>query len=197
MEGAVVPEPGERIGLRLELETRPHVGVVERERGGVAETDGEPELLLGELLQPDAIDVERALDAAARDERHRDERLRIGWRAFDEPHARVEVGAVREHGLPMIDGPAGDPLPEGERLVGEHLVRILTAGEDAAQLAGGLVGLVEGEVVVGDEVADGVRDALEQRVERLLREHVVEHVGEPAVRLDERERCARRRRRRR
>ena len=99
MEGPVVPEPGERIGLRLELEARPHVGVVERERGGVAETDGEPELLLGELLQPDAVDVERPLDAAASDERHRDQRLRIGGSALDEAHAGVEVGAVREHGL--------------------------------------------------------------------------------------------------
>ena len=64
VEGAVVPEARERVGLRLELETRPDVGVVERERRGIAEPDGEPELLLGELLQPDAVDVERPLDAA-------------------------------------------------------------------------------------------------------------------------------------
>ena len=186
VEGAVVPEPREGIGLRLELEARPDVGVVERERRCVAEPDGEPELLLGELLQPDAVDVERPLDAAAGDERHRDQRLRVGGRALDEPHARVEVGAVREHGLAVLDGPARDPLPEGERLVGEHLVCVLAAGEDAPQLAGGLVGLVEREVVVRDQLADRVRDALEQRVERLLGEHVVEDVGQPAVRLDER-----------
>ena len=91
----------------------------------------------------------------------------------------------------------GDALPEGERLVGEHLVCVVAAGEDAPELAGRLVGLVEREVVVRDQLADRVRDPLEQGVERLLGEHVVEDVGEPAVRLDEREGCRRRRRHRR
>ena len=108
---------------------------------------------------------------------------------FDEPDARVEVGAVREHRLAVVDGPARDAQPEGERLVGEHLVRVLAACEDAAQQAVGLVGLVEREVVVRDQLGDRVRDPLEHRVERLLGEHVVEDVGEPAVRLDEREGC--------
>ena len=64
MERAVVPEPRERIGLRLELEACTDVRIVEGERGCVAEPDGELELFLGELLQSDAVDVERALDAA-------------------------------------------------------------------------------------------------------------------------------------
>ena len=41
--------PVERIGLRLELEAGPHLGVVERERRRVAESHGELELVLGEL----------------------------------------------------------------------------------------------------------------------------------------------------
>ncbi len=81
------------------------------------------------------------------------------------------------------------PCPKENGLVGQHLVCVLATGEDAAELAGGLVGLVEREIVVGDQLADGVRDALEQRVERLLGEHVVEHVGQPAVRLDEGQGC--------
>ena len=52
VEGAVVPEPGERIGLSLELEARARVRVVERERGCIPEPNGEAELLLGELSAP-------------------------------------------------------------------------------------------------------------------------------------------------
>ena len=48
MEGAVVVEASERIGLRLVLEARADVRVVERERRGVAESRRELELLLGE-----------------------------------------------------------------------------------------------------------------------------------------------------
>ena len=112
MEGAVIPEAREGVGLRLQLETRPDVGVVEREGGRVAEPDREPELFLRELLQADAVDVEGTLDPPACDQRDGDQRLRIGRRALDEPHPRVEVGAVRQHGLPVLDGPAGDPLSE-------------------------------------------------------------------------------------
>ena len=186
MEGAVIPEAREGVGLRLQLETRPDVGVVEREGGRVAEPDREPELFLRELLQADAVDVEGTLDPPACDQRDGDQRLRIGRRALDEPHPRVEVGAVCQHGLLVLDGPAGDPLSEAERLVGEHFVRIVAPGKHAAELASGLVRFVEGEIVVRNQLTDRVGDPLEQGVERLLREHVMEHVGETAVRLDER-----------
>ena len=73
VEGAVIPEACEGVRLRLELEARPDVGVVEREGGRVAEADREPELVLGELLQADAVDVEGTLDLAARDERYGDQ----------------------------------------------------------------------------------------------------------------------------
>ena len=49
-----------------------------------------------------------------------------------------------------------------------------------------LVGLVDVERLVGDEVGERVRDAVEQGVEALLREDVVEDLGEAPVRLDER-----------
>ena len=51
VERAVVPEPGQRVGLRLALERGADVRVVDRERRGVAEADDEPELVLGELLE--------------------------------------------------------------------------------------------------------------------------------------------------
>ena len=78
VERAVVPEAGQRVGLRLVLERRADVRVVDRERRRVGEPDDEPELVLRELLVAGAIDVERPLEAAARDERHGDQRLGVG-----------------------------------------------------------------------------------------------------------------------
>ena len=48
-----------------------------------------------------------------------------------------------------------------------------------------LVGLVDRERVVRDQVGERVGDAHEQRVEALLGEHLVEHVGEPPIGIDE------------
>ena len=116
VEGAVVVEAGERVRLGLVLEPRADVRVVDRERGSVAEALREEELLVGERrVLADAVDVERALELAARDERHRDERLGLDRRAGNEAHARIEVRLVREHGLAVVDGPAGDALAERER----------------------------------------------------------------------------------
>ena len=191
VECPVVPETGQRIRLRLELEAGTHLGVVESEGRRIAESHGELELVLGELPQSDSVDVERALDAAAGDERYGYERLRIGRGAFDESNAWVEIGTVREDWLAVLDGPSRDALSEAERLVRDHFVGVLPAGEDAGQLARHFVGLVEREVVVGNEVADGVGDALEERIEGLLREDVMEDIGQSAVRLDEGERVGR------
>ena len=185
VERPVVPEAGEWICLGLELEARSHLGVVEGEGGCVSEANRELELVVRELVQTDPVDVERALDASTGDQWHGDERLGIGRCTFDEAHAGIEVCPVGEDRLAMLDGPPGDSLTEGERLVGDHLVGVVAAGKDPAQLARNLVGLVEGEVVVRNEIADGVGDALEQGIEGLLRENVVEDVREAAVRLDE------------
>ena len=64
-----------------------------------------------------------------------------------------------------------------------HLVGPLAAGEHGMELALRLVGLVDVDVLVGDELGEGVRDPLEERVEALLGEHLVEDLGEPAIRL--------------
>ena len=114
VEDAVVVEAGQRVGLRLVLQPRAYLRVVERQRGCVAEPLRELELVLVErsrLAEP--VDVERALQRAARDERDGDERLGLGRRAGDEGDARVEVRLVREHRLAVDDRPAGDALPEG------------------------------------------------------------------------------------
>jgi hypothetical protein len=76
VEVAVVVEACEGVRLRLELEPGPDLGVVERERGRVAEALRQLELLLCEgrvLAEP--VDVERPLDRAARDQRNGDEGL--------------------------------------------------------------------------------------------------------------------------
>ena len=186
VERAVVPEARQRVGLRLALERRADVRVVDGKRGGVAETHREQELVLGELLETGSVDVERALETAARHERDDDQRLGVGRRVRDEADAWIELGAIRQHGLPVLDGPAGDPDAVGERLVGEHLLRVVARREHGAQLALSLVGLVEGDVVERDQLPDRGRDALEQVVERLLGEQLVEDVGELAVGLDQR-----------
>ena len=51
------------------------------------------------------------------------------------------------------------------------------------ELALRLVGLVDVDVLVGDELGECVRDPLEERVETLLGEHLVEDLGEATVRL--------------
>ena len=160
--------------------------VVERQGGRIAEPDDEQELVLGELLEAGAIDVERSLELAPRDQRDDDERLGIRWRVDDEADAGIELGAVREHGLPVLDRPARDPDAERERRIGEHLGRVLPGGVDGLQLAGGLVRLVERDVVARDQLTDRVRDPMEEVVERLLGEQLVEDVRELAVRVDQR-----------
>ena len=108
--------------------------------------------------KPGAVDVERALRAAPAIERHDDQRLGIGRGVGHEADARIELGPVREHGLAVLDGPAGDPDAVRERLVCEHLAGVLPGGVDGLQLAGRLVRLVERDVVVGDQLPDRVRD---------------------------------------
>ena len=183
VERAVVVETGQRVGLGLVLETRADVGVVDRERGRVAEPLRQEELLVGERgLFADAVDVERPLQLSAGDERDCDERLGLDGRAGHEAHTWIEVGLVGEDRLSMVDRPAGDPFAERERLA-HHLVGPLVRAQHGAQLAGGLVGLVDLDVLVRDELRQRVRDALEQRVEALLGQDVVEDLREPPIRL--------------
>jgi hypothetical protein len=181
VEVTVVVEPRERVGLSLPLEASADVRVVERERRGVAEPLGELELLVAEGgVLADPVDVESALERAARDQRHDDQRLRLERRARHEAHARVEVRLVREHGLAVLDGPAGDPLAEGEPLA-QDLVGVVAAHERGNELPLVLVGLVDVQGLVGDDLGERVRDPDEQRVEALLGEEVVEDVREPPV----------------
>jgi hypothetical protein len=185
VEVAVIQKARQRVGLSLMLELRAALGVVERERGCVAEALRELELVLVELrVVADSVDVQRALELTSRDERHHDERLGIDRRSLDDANARIEVSLVRVHGLAVLDGPAGDARPEG-RFVVDDLLRPFAADEHGDELAAGGVGLVDHELVVRHQRTNGVGDALEQRIEALLGEHVAKDVGQAAIRLDE------------
>ena len=184
VEGAVVVEAGQCVGRGLMLEARAHVGVVDRERGGVAEAGREQELLLRELLLlADPVDVERPLETPARDQGNGDERLGVDRRSRHEADARIEVCLVREDRLAVLDRPAGDALAERERLA-HDLVLPLAPSQDGNELALRLVRLVDVDVLVRDEDGERVGDPLEERVEALLGEHVVEDLRESSVRLD-------------
>ncbi len=186
VEVAVVVEAGQRVGLRLVLQTGAHLRVVERQRGRVAEPLRQLELVLVERSRfAEPVHVERALQRPARDQRDGDERLGLRRRSGDEGDTRVEMRLVREHRLAVDDGPARDALPEGGACA-HDLVLPLGASEHRDQLVARVVGLVDLQRVIRDEVVERVRDAVEQRVEALLREHVVEHFGQPAIRVDER-----------
>jgi hypothetical protein len=183
VEGPVVVEARQRVGLGLVLEARPDVRVVDRERGSVAEALREEELLVGERgVLADPVDVERAFQLTACDERHGDEGLGLVGRPRDQSHPWIEVRPVREHGLAVVDGPAGYALAEREGLA-HDLVLPLASRQDRAKLALRLVRLVDVHVLVGDEHGERVRDPLENRIEALLGEHVVEDLGKTPVRL--------------
>ena len=186
VEIAMVVEPGQRIGLGLPLEPLPCLGIVERQRGRVAEPLGKLELLVveaGVLAEP--VDAEYSLDGVACDQRHGDQRLAlVRRRARHDHHPRVEVGCIRQHRLPMLRGPARDADAEPD-LVAHDLIGPAVSRQHGDELGLGLVGLEDAERVVGDQLGKRVRDPVEQRVEGLLGEDVVEDVREPAVRVDE------------
>ena len=184
---AVVVKPGQRVRLRLVLEARADLGVVERERRRVSKALRELELVVVEAgVLAEAVDVERALDRVARDQRDRDQRLRLVGRCPRDGHdPGIEVRLVDEHGLAMLDAPAGQADAE-RTLVGQDLVRPFVTRPDWDQKPARLVGFVNRQRVVGDQVREGICNPVEQRVEALLAEDVVEDVGEAPVRLDER-----------
>ncbi len=181
----MVEETRERVGLRLVLEPRTTLGVVERERGGVREALRELELVVRErAVFADAVDVEHALDLSSRDERNRDQRLGIDRRPRHEANTRVEVRLVDERSLAAARRPTGDAFVETDARP-KDLRRVLVAGEHGHEHGLRLVRLVDRQGVVRDEVGESVGDANEQRVEGLLGQDLVEEVGEPPVRLDE------------
>src|SRR3954447_17230944 len=90
VENAVVEEAGERVRACLMLEARPDLGVVERQRRRVAKALRDLELGLAERDGVAlAVDVERALDLAARNERDADQGLGLQRRAGHRADAGV------------------------------------------------------------------------------------------------------------
>ena len=186
VEVAMVVEAGERVGLGFALEPGTDVCVVEGQRGRVAEALRQLELLLREAgILTDPVDVERALQRATRDQRDDDQRFWLDRRSRHELDAGIEVSLVREHGLPVLDRPAGDADAVGKDVV-EDLLRPFAPHEHRDELLLRLVGLVDVQRFVRDDLVERVRDPNEQRVEALLREEIVEDVREAAVGVDRR-----------
>ena len=74
----MVVETGQRIRLGLVLEPRADLGVVERERRCIAEPLRELELVVVERRSvTEPVDVQSAFDRVTRNERDRDQRLRL------------------------------------------------------------------------------------------------------------------------
>ena len=161
VEVAVVVEAGERVRLRLVLEPRADLRVVECERRRVREANRELELLVlegGGLAE--AVDVEHALDHVARDQRNGDQRLGLVGRSPGHGlRAGIEVRLVRAHRLAMQRGPAGDALAELRAAVHDLLGPLVTR-EHRDQHGLRLVGLVDREGVVRDELGQRVGDPL-------------------------------------
>ena len=63
------------------------------------------------------------------------------------------------------------------------LLGVLVSREDRIEHTLVLVGDVDGQRVVRDELRERVRDAIEQEVEALLAEDEVEDVGQPPIRV--------------
>ena len=187
MERAVVVQARERVRHRLVLEAGADLRVVQRERGGVAEPLRELELVVVEArLLAEPVDVQGAFDRVASDQGDRDHRLGLVCRsARHGRHAWIEMSLIDARGLAMLDAPAGQADAE-RTLVREDLVRPLVARPDRNEEPARLVGFVDRQRVVRDQIGEGVRDPVEQRVEALLAEHVVKDVRKAPVRLDER-----------
>jgi hypothetical protein len=150
------------------------------------ETDSCERLAFASAWRRRSVDVEGALDRAARDQRNGDHRLRlVGGGSSHGRGAWVEVSLIDADRLTVLDAPARQPDAEGTP-VGEDLVCPLIARPDRVQHAARLVSFVDRQRVVRYEIGERVRDPVEQRVEALLGEDVVEDVGEASVRLDER-----------
>ena len=91
---------------------------------------------------------------------------------------------ARQQTLAMLDTPTCKANTE-RTAVRENLVRPLVARPHRKQDASQLVGFVDRQRVMWDELGECVGDPVEQRVEALLCEHVVEDVRETPVGLDE------------
>src|SRR5580765_1426659 len=108
------------------LEALSDLGVVERERGRVAKALCDLELRLAERDSVAlAVDVQRAFNLAARDERYADQSFGLQRRSGHGAYAGVEMRLVAEHCLAMARRPARDALREADRrahdLVGVHV----------------------------------------------------------------------------
>ena len=131
LEGTVVAEPGERIGLGSLAHGVMRIRVAQRDRCLRGEQLDELEVALAEedLRAADARDVERAEHLAVRDERHDHDGLRVRRRPRDLQRTRVVQGVVGQDRLGMLDRPPHQPSAERDHVAAD-LLGVSLAGED-------------------------------------------------------------------
>ncbi len=162
----MIAQAGQRVEVGADADGAVRLGVLERDRRLRGEQLGELELVGAErgLVVAHPADVERADRLAVDEQRDDDHRLGLERGAGHLDRPRVEVGAVGEDGLAVVDDPAGQPGPERD-LVGEDQLREPVAGDHRATAGRGPVDPVDGQRVVrhdrperiGDEVEDAGR----------------------------------------
>ncbi len=175
LERAVVAQPGQRVEIGPDPDGAVRLGVLQGDRRLRREQLGQLELVGAErrLVVAHPADVERADRLAVDEQRDDDHRLGLERGAGHLDRARIEMGAVGQDGLAVVDHPAGDPGPERD-LVGEDHLGEGVAGDDRPAGAGRPVDAVDGQRVVRDDrlerIGDQVEDAgrLERREESLV-----------------------------
>ena len=162
LEGAVVPQPGERIGLGAVAQGLVRIGVVERDRRLGGEELDELEVAVAEvdLAAAHARHVQHAQDMAVGHQRDDGDRLGLRRRARDLERPGIVERVVGQDRLPVIDRPPHQAAAERD-VVAADLLRMPLAGEHRDHLALRVIGPVDREVVVGHDVPEPVGDRLE------------------------------------
>lgn len=165
LEGPVVEQAGQVVGLRPDLDRPEHLRVLEGDRDLRREQLHEVELLGGErVAHPEALDGEDADGPGSTAQRDDDQApvhgAIVGIAEVVDPLVVAFVLDIDR--LVVFDDPGGDPgltgLPRLEVVLG-----VDPPGRQRGEQAAARVHHLDGDVVAGDEPAEAVRDALEDR----------------------------------
>ncbi len=169
--GAMVQQTREPVAARLLAQRVALSRGLERERRHRREALDLGDLGRGELLvDADPVDVQRGHHAVTHDERDRHERLRLHLGPLDDRDDRVLVGALDVARAAVRHHPAGHALIDAAR-VGHHLLGVRAKCEDRHEHLRGAIDLVDGQLVVVEQLAQVVRDAAERVGERVRGEN--------------------------
>jgi hypothetical protein len=169
LERAVVAQAREGILLGPHADLAMGRRILHRDRRLAGEQLGELEFVRREIRIPaaDASDIQRSDRVALDEQRDDDHRLWFERRPRHLDRSRIDVRLVRQHGLPVIDDPAGDARSK-RALMGEDQVGEAVAGDDCTTDAGNTVDLVDRQRVIRHDRLERIGDQIEDpdRIER-------------------------------